>query len=104
MTPEERAKRLGIGVSDCGCWRAVGGICHEHQRIADAIREVAEEAVVGMVSEERMANAIRDAVAEERAACARLAREFVVRHYRGNSFTVAHFINEVNEAILARGS
>lgn len=38
MTPEDRAKQIDLGHDLC-CQRATGGICYEHQAIANAIRE-----------------------------------------------------------------
>ena len=88
MTPEQRAKTICCINDDNGlcCQRATGGICYEHSQIA---------------------NAIREAVAEERAACAKAARQIAVDLMRGPQFEgygrMAEVAEKVNQAILARG-
>lgn len=44
MTPEERAKSVTLN-DDNGlcCFRAMGGICHEHAQLAGAIRAAIAE-------------------------------------------------------------
>jgi hypothetical protein len=76
MTPEQRANGIDLGNDYC-CLRATGGICYEHQAVADAIRA---------------------AVAEEREACAREAESWEHRDMDSDQT-----MEEIAKAIRKRG-